>query len=584
MLTYYYVLYYHIVSVKDLIKSSPDGLVARAYRFAEKAHSGQKRKTGDPYVSHVSATADILASWKLDEASIAAGLLHDTVEDTPVKMDDLKKEFGEEIAFLVDGVTKLGRIKYREEEKTGGETGNAKVENLRKMIFAISEDLRVVFVKLADRLHNMRTLAALPPQKQRRVALETDDIYAPVAYRLGMQNLAGELRDLAFPYLHPKEYEWLKRAMREAYSDREKYLRRIKPVLEKTLKANGIFPTTIDFRAKRMSSLYHKLLRHEMDIQKIYDLVAVRVIVNTVSECYAVLGVIHHLWPPLPGRIKDYIAMPKPNGYRSLHTTVIGPEQKFVEIQIRTKQMHEENEYGIAAHWLYEQKKNGKAEKGIFKRIAEELRWVRQLREWQSRYADVNSEDFIQAMKIDFFKGRIFAITPKGDVIDLPIGATPVDFAYHIHTQVGNACVGAKVNNQFAPLDQKLKSGDMVEILIQKSKRPSEDWLKFVKTSVARDHIRASLREKHGGFYKHSPTKAELRVVVKDRVGLIKDISTVIARSHVNILSFEAQNPHGGKFPIDKIEIGTTDREKIEKLILKLKKIKEVQEVSYQLV
>lgn len=572
--------------VKDIVKSDPDRLIARAYRFAEKAHAGQRRKTGDPYFSHSLATADILASWHLDEASIAAGLLHDTVEDTPVTMEELKKEFGEEIAFLVDGVTKLGRIKYREKDKNGTETEvkNAKVENMRKMLFAISEDLRVVFIKLADRLHNMRTLKALPPQKQRRIALETDEIYAPIAYRLGMQNLAGELSDLAFPYLHPREYEWLKKTMREEYSDREKYLHRIKPILEKALKANGVSSLAIDFRAKRMSSLYYKLLRHEMDIGRIYDLVAMRVIVDNISECYAALGIIHHLWPPLPGRIKDYIAMPKPNGYRSLHTTVIGPEEKFVEIQIRTKQMHEENEYGIAAHWLYEQKKSGKEEKGIFKKITEELRWVKQLQEWQSNHMNVNTEDFIQAMKIDFFKGRIFTITPRGDVIDLPAGATPVDFAYHIHSEIGNTCVGAKVNGQFAPLNQELKSGDMVEILTQKNKRPSEDWLKFVKTSVARDRIRLALREKRSGLYKHSPTRAELRVVASDRVGLIKDISTIIARSHINIVSFQALNPHGGKFPINKIEISTTDRGKIEKLILKLKKLKEVKEVSYQLV
>lgn len=570
------------MSIKDIVKSKPDSLIARAYHFAAKAHSGQKRKTGDPYFSHPLATAEILDSWHMDDASIAAGLLHDTVEDTSVTMDEIKKEFGEEIAFLVDGVTKLSRIKYREKDKTEAE--KAKIENLRKMIFAISEDLRVVFIRLADRLHNMRTLKALPPQKQRRIALETDEIYAPLAYRLGMQNLAGELRDLAFPYLHPKEYEWLKRTMSEEYSDREKYLHRTKPILEKALKANNISPIAIDFRAKRMSSLYHKLLRHEMDINRIYDLVAMRVIVSSVSECYAVLGAIHHIWPPLPGRIKDYIAMPKPNGYRSLHTTVIGPEEKIIEIQIRTQHMHEENEYGIAAHWLYEQKKSGQLEKGIFKKITEELRWVKQLREWQSQHANVNTEDFLQAMKIDFFKDRIFVITPKGDVIDLPSGATPVDFAYHIHSEIGNTCVGAKINGQFAPLDQELKSGDVVEIFTQKHKRPSEDWLKFVKTSIARDHIRLALRKKYSGFYKHSPTKAELRIVVSDRVGLIKDISTVIARSHINIISFQAFNPRGGKFPIDKIEIGTTDRDKIEKLILKLKKIKEVQEVSYQLV
>jgi guanosine-3',5'-bis(diphosphate) 3'-pyrophosphohydrolase len=588
------------MTVKDIIKSNPQGLIARAYRFAEKAHAGKKRKTGDPYFSHVLATADILASWHLDEASIAAGLLHDTVEDTPVTMDELKKEFGEDIAFLVDGVTKLGRIKYRgaqetksraEEKKTPdtdldpSAADLAKVENLRKMIFAISEDLRVVFIKLADRLHNMRTLGALPPQKQKRIALETDEIYAPIAYRLGMQNLAGELRDLAFPYLHPKEYEWLKKTMREEYSDREQYLRRIKPILEKTLRLNGIQPLTIDFRAKRMSSLYYKLLRHEMDIGRIYDLVAMRVIVNTVSECYAVLGVIHHIWPPLPGRIKDYIAMPKPNGYRSLHTTVIGPEEKIVEIQIRTKQMHEENEHGIAAHWLYEQKKTGQVDKGFFQKIKEELRWVKQLREWQSRYADVNSEDFIQAMKIDFFKDRIFVITPRGDVIDLPVGATPVDFAYHIHTEIGNSCVGAKVNGAFVPLNHQLRSGDMVEILTQKNKLPSEDWLKFVKTSIARDHIRAALRAKNKRLRAEAaPSRVELRLTVQNRIGLLKDISGIIAQSHFNILSVNTIEHASGKFPILKIQCAMADAKKVEKLLLKLKRLKEVREISYQLV
>lgn len=570
------------MGVKDIVRSNPGGVISRAYYLAEKAHAGQKRKTGEAYFNHALATADILLSWRLDEASVAAGLLHDTVEDTPLTLAEIEKEFGAEIAFLVDGVTKLGRIKYRGAENV--ENAGVKVENLRKMIFAISEDLRVVFIKLADRLHNMRTLAALPPPKQKRIALETNEIYAPIAYRLGMQNLAGELNDLAFPYLHPQEYKWLKTNVREEYEDREKYLHQIKPILVKALKVNGLVPLAIDFRAKRMSSLYYKLLRHDMDINKIYDLVAMRIIVNNVSECYAALGIIHHLWPPLPGRIKDYIAMPKPNGYRSLHTTVIGPQEKFVEIQIRTKQMHEENEYGIAAHWLYQQKKSGGLDKSIFKRIAEELHWVRQLREWQSQM-NVNSEDFIQAMKIDFFKDRIFVITPKGDVIDLPAGATPVDFAYHIHTEVGNTCVGARVNNAFVPLDHELRSGDVVEIITQKNKMPSEDWLKFVKTSIARNHIREALRARGKRLKaKIEPSRAELRLVVKDRPGLIKDISTIISRSHVNIVSFQASNPHGGKFPVNKIEIATTNREKIEKLILKLKKLKEVQEIGYQLV
>jgi len=596
------------VTLKELIRKNPDGLVARAYHFAEQAHKGQKRRSGEPYVNHSTATAETLASWNLDETTIAGGLLHDVVEDTPTTREELVAAFGEEIAFLVDGVTKLSHIKYRTAgEKADASAGgrvkaeaNAKAESLRKMILAVSEDLRVLFIKLADRLHNMRTLSALPPIKQKRIAFETDEIYAPLAYRLGMQHVAGELRDLAFPYIHPEEDVWLKANVKDKYEERLTYLKRIKPILEKALAEHHIKPLAIDFRAKRYSSLYQKLLRYDMDVEKIYDLIALRIIVETIEQCYAVLGIIHQLWPPLPGRIKDYIAMPKPNGYRSLHTTVIGPDGKNVELQIRTKEMHDEDEIGVAAHWVYEQQRAmSGAEKPAtlsaggegffrksFQKLTRELTWVQQLRRWQEKYRnpEADPEEFIKTMKVDFFQDRIFAVTPKGDVVDLPWGATPVDFAYHIHSEVGNGCVGAKVNGQIAPLDHELHSGDVVEILTQKNKKPSEDWLKFAKTSIAREHIKAALKAKTRTLGGRSvPTKAELRVVVKDRVGLIKDLSTIIARSHVNIVSFTAYNPKGGKYPVDKIEIGTADRAKIEKLILKLKKIKEVQEVSYQL-
>ncbi len=566
-----------MASIKELRRGDPTGLVARAFLFSEKAHGSQKRKSGDPYFRHVLATAEILAEWHLDDATIAAGLLHDTVEDTGVNLETIQKEFGEEVAFLVDGVTKLGRIKYRGVE--------GKVENLRKMILALSQDLRVIFIKLADRLHNMRTLAVLPPEKQRRVALETDEIYAPLAYRLGMQNLSGELQDLSFPYLYPEEYRWLLRATKEQYEKRLAYLKSIKPQVEKLLKQHNIHPIAIDFRAKRYGSLYKKLLRHDMDIEKIYDLVAMRIVVGAIPECYAVLGVLHEHWPPLPGRIKDYVAMPKPNGYRSLHTTLIGPEKKIIEFQIRTKDMHEENEYGIAAHWLYEQKKKGEVVSA--KKMTEEVRWVQQLKNWMERFRGEQSDpqDFLRSMKIDFFRDRIFAITPMGEVIDLPVGATPVDFAYHIHSEVGNTCVGAKVNNELVPLDHKLQSGNLVEIITQKNKKPSEDWLKFVKTSIARDHIRSALRAKNQlARSARLPTKAELKIVVEDRVGLIKDISTTTARSHIHILNFEMKNHAGSRFPVDRVEIGTTDKRKIEKLILKLKNIKGVREVGYKLI
>ncbi|MBI4087458.1 MAG: bifunctional (p)ppGpp synthetase/guanosine-3',5'-bis(diphosphate) 3'-pyrophosphohydrolase [Candidatus Liptonbacteria bacterium] len=566
------------MTIAEFVKIKPNSVTGRAFAFAEKAHAGQKRENGEPYFKHVLATAEILNEWHLDEDTIAAGLLHDIVEDTGVPIAQIKEQFGEEVAFLVDGVTKLGRIKYRGVE--------SKVENMRKMILALSHDLRVVFIKLADRLHNMKTLAALPPVKQKRIALETDEIYAPLAYRLGMQNLSGELHDLAFPYLYHKEDKWLEKIAVELYENRYRYLEHIKPALEETLHQHKLKPIQIDFRAKRRSSLYHKLLRHNMDMEKIYDIVAMRIIVETIPECYAVLGIIHEKWPPLPGRIKDYIAMPKPNNYRSLHTTVIGPEGKMVEFQIRTKSMHEENEHGVAAHWIYEQSKKGVAAGGAAKKMAEELRWVQQLKNWQEKFRskDYEPDEFMQAMKIDFFKDRIFAITPKGDVIDLPVGSTPVDFAYQIHSEVGDSCVGAKVNNTLVPLDHELHSGELVEIITQKNKKPAEDWLKFVKTALARDHIKNALRNR-GDFARRAnlPTKTELKITVEDRVGLIKDISAAIAQSHIKILSFHA--PHQpGKFLINKVEVDTTDKKTLQKLIVKLKKVKGVREVSYKLV
>jgi len=560
--------------LKELIKADPQGVVARAYAFAEKAHRGQKRKSGEPYFMHPAAVAEILIDWKLDSSTIAAGLIHDAVEDTPVTLPDVKREFGDEIAFLVDGVTKLGRVKYRGAEN--------KAENMRKLILSLSQDLRVVFVKLADRLHNMRTLAALPPAKQKRIALETDEIYAPLAYRLGMQNISGELQDLAFPYLHPKEYDWLRQTTQAQYEKRLAYLEKLKPEVASLLAKNGIHPIAIDFRAKRYSSLYRKLLRYDMDLTKVYDLVAMRFILETVPECYAALGVIHELWPPVPGKIKDYIALPKPNAYRSLHTTVIGPDKQIVEFQIRTKAMHEENETGVAAHWLYKMKGSNAKAKDITKEIA----WVGQLREWQEHAGTGNADALLESLKVDFFRDRIFAITPRGDVIDLPAHATPVDFAYHVHSDVGDSCAGARVNGTIVPLDHELQSGDMVEIIAQKGKRPSEDWLAFAQSGVARDHIRASLRAKKqiAGAGPRTANRAELKIAVEDRFGLIKDISSVIARSHLNILAFHSDNAKGSRYPFDKIEIQTADRAKIEKLIVKLKNVQGVKEISYKLI
>ena len=546
-------------------------LLRRAFDFSQKVHSGQKRKSGEPYFNHAYQTALKLAEWQLDVPTIAAGLLHDAAENAGISPDELKKEFGEEIAFLVDGVSKLGRLKYRGIE--------SQAENLRKMILALSQDLRVVLIKLADRLHNMKTLSSLPAQKQKRVALETSEIYAPLAYRLGMANLAGELEDLAFPYLCSKEYQWLLENVKEHYEERKNYLEKVKPIIEKSLKEQGIEPIKIDLRAKRYSSLYKKLLRYDMNLEQIYDLVALRIIVKTVEECYAALGIIHQFWPPLPGRIKDYIALPKLNGYRSLHTTVFCLENKPTEIQIRTLEMHEEVENGIAAHWAYEQKKGTKEyleEKPIFA-DKKELLWVQQLKNWQKDFSE--SEEFLQSLKFNFFKDRIFTITPKGEVIDLPAGATPIDFAYAIHSDIGDRCIGAKVNNKIMPLDYQLQSGDLVEILTQKSKKPSESWLNFVKTSQARKKIKSGLRQSAGPYQKKLQT--EFKITVADRIGILKDITAVISRSHINIVKVNV--PQTGHFPSLRIRCDLNDKKRIEKLILKLKKIKGVKEISYKI-
>lgn len=564
------------MDVKEIVKTQPDSLIGRAYHFAEKAHAGQKRASGEPYFEHVRKTGSLLNDWHMDQETIAAGLLHDVVEDTGIPLEKISEEFGETVAFLVDGVTKLGKIKYRGTE--------SQKENIKKLILASSEDIRVLLVKLADRYHNISTLKFLPPEKQHRIALETYDIYAPLAYRLGMQRISGELEDLSFPYINPEGYNWLLKNVKEKYEDREKYLTRIKPIVMKALQDAHINASHIDFRAKRYSSLYKKLLRYDMDIEKIHDLVAFRIIVESVSDCYAALGIIHNLWPPLPGRFKDYIAMPKPNGYKSLHTVVFCVGQKIVEFQIRTQEMHDEAENGIAAHWAYEETKGTKnytrRESSIAKE--KEIEWVKQLRAWQ-RDVDNNSEEFIDSMKIEFFKDRIFAITPKGEVIDLPSGATPVDFAYQIHTGLGNQCVGAKVNGKIVPLNYELRSSDVVDILSQKGKNPSSTWMDFVKTTHARNCIRKLLNTK-GSLSIQKPKHAEFRITALDRIGLIKDISAIISRSHVSIVSINSNTESQGKSEIHNIRVicDTSDQEKVMKLMMKLKSIKEIKEIEYR--
>ncbi|MBI2506602.1 MAG: RelA/SpoT family protein [Candidatus Colwellbacteria bacterium] len=565
--------------MKMAVLETKSDLIRRAYEFAEAAHKGQKRKSGEDYFKHCLAAAEELSRWGMDESTIAACLLHDVVENTDCTVDDIEKEFGSDIRRLVEGVTKIGMVKYRGVE--------GQVENLRKLILAMAEDLRVILIKLADRLHNMRTLGALAPAKQRRIALETMEIYAPLAYRLGMQRLSGELEDLSFPYVYPEEYQWLIENIKGRYEERETYLKKIRPIVEKALKEANITIVTIDFRAKRYSSLYKKLLRYEMDLDKIHDLVAFRIIVSTIEDCYAALGIIHSLWPPMPGRIKDYIAMPKPNGYRSLHTTVFCVDRQPVEFQIRTQEMHQEVENGIAAHWAYEE---AKGSKNYVRRLSsraatKEVAWVEQLRAWQRQFTD--PKEFIDSLKIDFLKDRIFAITPKGEVIDLPQGATPVDFAYHIHSDVGNQCIGAKVNGKIVPLDYELRSSDIVEIITQKNKKPSHSWLTFVRTSTARGHIKDALRKSsfRSRIFKETVRKrTELKITASDRLGLIKDIAAVIARANVNIISVDSGPKKRGGFHLIKLVCDTDDKDKVWKLILKLKTLKEIKEIDYRFV
>lgn len=541
-------------------------VILRAFEFARSAHSAQKRQSGEPYICHSLRTAVTVAKLQIDTPTVAGALLHDIAEDTHITLDEIKKEFGDAVAFLVSGVTKLGHVKYRGTEET--------VENLRKMMLAMAADIRVILIKLADRFDNMQTLDALSVEKQRRIALETLDLYAPIAHRLGIGELAGDLQDLAFPYVYPKEHRWLIKNVEHQYEERKRYIGPLIPVIEEELVKTGIKPASIHARAKHYYSLYRKLLKTDMNLENIHDLVAMRVVLNSIEECYAALGVVHSLWKPFPGRIKDYIALPKPNGYRSIHTTIFGPNGKIIEIQIRTKEMHEESERGIAAHWKYSEEKETRA-------IPKEFAWVNQLQSWQKEFHVM--DDFIASLKIDFFKDRIFVITPKGEVIDLPDGSTPVDFAYHIHTDIGNQCAGARVNGRIVPLEHKLQSGEVVEILIQKNKMPSEKWLEFVRTSFAKSKIRDALRKKRGlhVFYKSQPAQIEFRISAKDRVGLIKDISRVFSAANINIQNFTTKET--GEFPVLTITCQPANRGKTESLVPKIRAIKNVESVSYTL-
>ena len=459
-----------------------DGLLQQAYDLAADAHRGQVRATGGPYVQHCLAAASILADMRLDPATIAATLLHDVPEDTDVPLKRIRQEFGDEIARLVDGVTKLSRIEWESLEEE-------EAESLRHMFLAMAEDIRVVLIKLADRLHNMRTLYALPPEKQKKIAQETLEIFAPLANRLGIWQMKWELEDLALRYLEPETYQEIASLLAEKRAEREAYIARVIETLRQKLKEERI-EAEITGRPKHIYSIYRKMKRKEVTFDLIYDVRGLRIIMDQVQDCYAVLGIVHTLWRPIPGEFDDYVAAPKENLYRSLHTAVIGPKGKPLEIQIRTREMHRVAEYGIAAHWRYKEQIKRDAS------LEEKIAWLRQLMEWRHELTD--AREFVDSLKTDVFQDQVYVFTPKGDIIDLPAGATPIDFAYHIHTEIGHRCRGAKVNGRLIALDYRLKTGDQVEILTAKQGGPSRDWLNphlgYVKSSRARQKIRQWFR------------------------------------------------------------------------------------------
>jgi guanosine-3',5'-bis(diphosphate) 3'-pyrophosphohydrolase len=449
-------------------------LLRRAYDFAAAAHEGQMRNSGEPFITHPVEVCGILAELHLDMPTLVAGLLHDTVEDSKVTVAQVKAAFGEEVSSLVDGVTKLGKIKFDSRDE-------AQSQNLRKMLIAMAKDIRVILIKLADRLHNMRTIEFLDPDRQRDKAIETMEIYAPLAHRLGIQQVKWELEDLCMKVLEPQKYHQIQRMVAESRTAREAYLAQVIDDLTRELEAVGIH-AEISGRPKHFYSIYQKMSQKGKDFNEIYDLIALRIIVASVKDCYGALGTVHSIWKPVPGRFKDYVAMPKFNMYQSLHTTVIGPAGRPLELQIRTEEMHRTAEYGIAAHWRY--KEGGRGDESFDERLA----WLRQMLEWQTELKD--PREFMEALKIDLFEDEVFVFTPKGDVVSLRKGSTPVDFAYQIHTEIGHHTVGAKANGVIVPLGYELQMGDRIEIMTNKSSGPSRDWLNIVRTSSARSKIR----------------------------------------------------------------------------------------------
>jgi GTP pyrophosphokinase len=550
-------------------------LVRQAFEFACAAHEGQERFSGEPYITHPINVSLKIATLKLDATTIVAALLHDTIEDERATLKEIRKKFGDEAAFLVDGMTKVKKIRYRGVER--------QVESMRKMFLALAEDIRVVIIKLMDRLHNMETLHHHPqPEKQQRIALETLEIYVPLADRLGMWNIKSQLEDLAFKYVYPQEYEWIAKEISERMPEREEYLQKLVPVIQKELQKEEILPIEISWRVKGLYSLWKKLIRKEMDWARIKDLIAVRIIVKDVEVCYATLGIIHKLWRPLPGRIKDYIALPKPNGYQSIHTTVFAQNGKITEFQIRTPEMHRDAELGIAAHWAWEMA--GKPKQGSAL-PHNKFAWVRQLRDWQKEFKsdEESSKEFLESLKIDFFRNRIFVFTPKGDVVDLPEGATPIDFAYHIHSDIGDSASSAKVNDKIAQLSHELRSGDVVEIVCQKNKKPSQEWLEFVKTSLAREHIKSVMKKSSAIFTSSKQDKSqrmEVIVMGRDRIGLTKDILAVFEEFRISLESVRGGAADTTEHHAISVIFTPKNKEQLEKIKMRLRKITGVENVT----